>query len=540
MSKRILSINIDAKEIFIADMDYTSTNPTVHKCFSVPLLKGMVDDGTILDVPRVAKLIREVCAKQGVHTKSAIFTLSSSKIATREVRIPYVSKQKIQAVIDAKASEYFPININDYTFAYSTRPDQTKSKQKKEWELLVFAAPNSLVQSYYVLARMLNVEVKAIDYDGNSIFQLMKLQKSSGNCMAIQVNNYNTVINVISNQQLLLQRVISYGISTILDAIVEDAQFKVENYDKAMTILTKKRMILEHLNENAEPNNPVYLKRQEITENFSYLINNFLRVMDYFGTKFKGQKIDEVMLTGVGSKIAGFQNLLQNELGVPVIMQNVLHGVKLQKKLKSDDVSLFEYMVCFGAAFRPVKFVTKEAIAKEKTKSSAFSLAVIITASVILCLVMIAISTLTLWSSQNTKKDWESKVASLQSVEQRYAELNEINNDTVIMQTIKSMTEPYNNRVYQMIIDMNKILPKSSKVVSMTTTDAGMVLNIKVDESLKNIAAFEMKLEEVKGINNVSVGTVTTAIDKSTKKTTYAFSVTCSFEQFVSEEEGEQ
>ena len=229
MAKKILSIRVEEKTTLIVHMDYGTPTPMVYGCMRVSTPQGAIEDGLIKDAFAISRRIKKACEEKQIKTRDVIFTIGSSKIANRQVTIPSVPKQKIQEVVEAKAHDYFPVDVNNYTFAYSSHGEERETDEGKLLDLLVFAAPNSLIESYYTLAEALDFNIVALDCDGNSVFQIMKRQSPEGVAMSIQINRLSTLINIMAGDKLLLQRVVPNGISSVTDFMMSDPSFHVDS-----------------------------------------------------------------------------------------------------------------------------------------------------------------------------------------------------------------------------------------------------------------------------------------------------------------------
>ena len=53
-----------------------------------------------------------------MNSNDVVFTISSNKIATKDVLVPDVKGNKIDKIIETNAAEYFPVKIEDYIVQY--------------------------------------------------------------------------------------------------------------------------------------------------------------------------------------------------------------------------------------------------------------------------------------------------------------------------------------------------------------------------------------------------------------------------------------
>ena len=151
MAKKVLSIEIGQQVTKAVVIDFLKKNPHVYNAFSFDTPEGVMEDGYVKDKDRMAQLLREQMKDNGVKEKEVVFSIASSKIASREVTVPYVPEKNLDNLINATAQDYFPVNMDEYTLAYNVL-ETVKEKDKKSLKLLLLAAPDSLIQNYYSLA----------------------------------------------------------------------------------------------------------------------------------------------------------------------------------------------------------------------------------------------------------------------------------------------------------------------------------------------------------------------------------------------------
>lgn len=528
MAKKVLSIRVEEKTTLIVHMDYGTSNPMVYGCMRVTTPPGAVEDGMIKDAFAISRRIKKACEEKIIKTKDVIFTIASSKIANRQVTIPAVAKPKIQALVEAKASEYFPVDINNYTFAYSSHGEERVTDEGNMMDLLVFAAPNSLVESYYTLADSLDFNVVSLDCDGNSVFQIMKCQNPTGVAMSVQINRLNTLINIMAGDKLLLQRVIPYGISTVTDYMIGDTSFNVEKFEDAFDLITSHQVLLQSFEYDESNKSVSYKKRIEATECLSSLLSNISRVIEYYNNRDKDHPITEIICSGAGASAVGIHELLNHELGIHTTTPKDLQGVKFAKKIVLNR-SILQYVGCFGATFDPVGFMPKDIIAKAESKSSAFSMAVIFGAAVVLCIVMIVVSALQVVSVENKKADLETKIAGLKPMEDRHTQLTKMKKQYDIYQTLEYYTETPDNDLHEVITEISKKCPKNFKINAITTKERVITINATTTDKLSSISALKMKLDTIDKIMDIQIKSITTTQDETTKQSQYTYSISCSY-----------
>lgn len=567
MAKKVIVVRVGAKTIRIVHMDNNQTNPTVYGCVRVPTPQGAVVDGEVKNIIDVSRRIKQACMEKGITTKDVIFSLVSSKIANRETTIPFVKDNKIQGLVMAKVDDMFPIDKDRYIFSYVKQgesrsaeegehvseeaekkdeeahvEDDTKKKgkgkklslEKKEKtnaaakviDLLVYAAPIDLVRSYYALAEGCDFNIVSIEVDGNGIFQIMKRQMVEGVEMAVQINRDNTLIDIMSKDKLLLQRVIPYGATTIIESAMEEPAFQVSNYDKAFDLLASQRVLLHSFNA-ANPQNDLSMqKRIELTQSASSLIGNISRVMEYYNSRYRDDPIQSIIVTGNGARLAGIHELMNNELGIPARTPTDLAGVAFNRQIEVNN-NILQYIGCFGAVFNPVNFVPDDIKNKTATKDSIMSIAVVFAASFLLCAVLAVFSFIRVMGAEDAFNTAHAKAVSMQPIEDRYNDLFNTLNKVCTFQDIQFAVDTNNNRLHSVLEYIKDACPESFRIDSVSTSETGGTINCTTSDRFSSVSAVLMRMNLCTDIRNVTISSgITKSEDTVTKKRKYVYTIT--------------
>lgn len=585
MAKKVIVVRVGSKTIRIVHMDNTPVNPTVYGCVRVPTPEGAVVDGEVKNIMDVSRRIRQACQEKGIATRDVIFSLTSSKIANRETTIPFVKDNKIQGIVDAKVGDMFPIDKERYIFSYVKQGDSRKAevdeavaevnetektpeeetpeitddtqKQKKKnknlsfgkkkevkgpqnaenvLDLLVYAAPIDLVRSYYALAEGCDMNVVGIEVDGNGIFQIMRRQVTDGVEMAVQINRDNTLINIMSKDKLLLQRIIPYGAMNIIETAMNEPAFQVPEYDRAVQLLATQKVLLHTLNASNPQGDLSMQKRIELTQSASSLIGNIYRVMEYYNSRYREDPIQKIIVTGNGCKIAGIHELLSNELGIDAKTPDELEGVSFNRQIEVN-ANILQYLGCFGAVYSPVNFIPEDIKNRVATKDSLMSIAVVFAASILLCIVIAVFSIIRVTTAENNFKEKNAKVQSMKPIEDKNKDLIELKNEIGTYLQIRNTVNTNNNRLHDVLEEMTKKVPDKFKVDAVNATDDGAVISCTTTtEKLSAVSALIVRMNLLDNIKNIRVSSSITSVENATnKKKNWAYTISY---DYVSNYEG--
>lgn len=541
MAKKIVVIRIGEKETQIVHMEHTGTNPTVYGCVRFRTPENAVQDGMILDMPEMASRIHKTCAEKGIKTKEAIFTIASGKIASREVSIPVVNKSKIRPLVMAKISDLFPIDTEKYVFSFVTQGEVREDENaEKIQDVLVFAAPSELIDSYYALANATGFHVVALEADGNAVYQIMKRQAGHKVSMSVQINGTVTLVNIISDDRLLLQRVVPYGVNVFTEVMVQEPAFQTPTEMEAFKLLKKNRVIMHHLNAENPEKDPSIEKRIEVTDNASFLLGNIGRVIEYYNSKYKDQPIEEIICMGQGCAIAGIHELISNELGIPAFTPQKMDGIRFNRSIRMTAYTL-QYINCFGSVFEPVGFVPRELEQKAQKRGSLTGAVLIFSGCLLISMVVCGFSILQLVMTKDTNTELASRATAMASIQNEYDSLLTIDKNMVLVEGVKAITNTRNNHFHSLLKQIESYVPKTFRIQNITSDEQHVTVSATSVDKLLSLSALQIQLNKIKEIQNVKLDSITEVKEAVTKQKQYTYNISFDYKIVLSQKkEGEQ
>lgn len=516
MASKTLTIEISNDLIRLCEVSHAGTKSiTVHKAVTVPTPEGAVEDGFLKDVSAVSTSIKMALSDNLLTTKDVIFTVLSTKIASKEAVLPNVKSKKLDELIRVNAAEYFPVNnIEDYSLTHSVLETITEGKEKS-LRVLAMAAPLNLVSGYYDLGKKLGLNVVAVEYLGNSTLQMLKLQIDEAPSMVIQIGNDSTIINVMKNKILQFQRTVPYGRSAVLNAIMD---VKKISYPVASELLTRGSIIHETFD------------GEEITESLRYLVNSISRIVDYYIGRNQDSPIEKAYIMGEGAAIIGIEKLFTNELNIDFTKIIELSGVEPDKFFRINKNELLAYMAPMGACLEPVNFKMVSAGKVKETKNLDIQkyLIIAIVAAAVAAVVMTAIPVTKYMIYKNKTEDYEKKVKNLEGAKKTYNEYIQYKNMAEQSEDFFNNSCSNNNDyLYQFLKDLEANLPSDISFTSIAS-DNGSVTMSGYCKDKATLARTLMQLKDMEYVSNV----VTKGGTESASKDgipTVSFTVTCKF-----------
>lgn len=536
-AERVLSVEIGYSLTKACEIENPGKNPKICKTFLIRTPQGMIRDGIVDINEEFVNLFLRRMSQHHIKTRKAIFTVTSNRIATREAVIPYVKDKQIIPVVRANLSEYFPVDLSQYMFSHSvleviteeektdnkteqadakpsaspqTIEDTNKSKKGGKSEpkgkptglkLLLLAAPKQLIASYEKLAAACSLDLQTIDYNGNSIYQAAKEECSEGVQMIIKVDERSTLLMVLEDGVISLNRTITYGIEEAVTTLKQCKELgDTETYLKSLEIARRKTVILPSFDFDTVPidldNESVDAKireeKQEVTEALHPLVSGIIRVIDFYNSNHSQRQIEKIYVTGVGADFSGLSTLLSRESGLKI--KNLVHlaGIDIEKIFK--DVSYGEYVPIIGASIAPLKFYPDHVEEKgSKGTSNIFgdvdtlvvALAVL-GVGVVASIAMVVATLLPYLKEKKLKEGYESTIAAYQPDYDIYLEYLGKQSELEYLDLIEKETRNRNEEMIDFISALEKKMPSSF-----------CINTLEADEELITIDATVSSKEEV-------------------------------------------
>lgn len=524
MAKKVISIEAGVWLTKVGLVDYKKTSPKIYKAFTFRTPEHAVEDGYIRDKESFANTLINELAKHEIKERTAVFTLASSKIVTREIEIPPVKENKVESIIKLQINDYFPMDVSDYVISHSKMGDIEKDGRKLTKYMLV-AVPNSILSNYYSFSEYAGIKIETFDYIGNGAVQLLKSSRQS-NFIAVQLEEQSTVITIVQDDKIKFQRVTPYGFENTLSSLLDYDIFGVNDEYEAYQYLMKNELAYRMPKiDNADEGRVAALESavEDVRDSISYYLNVVNTALDYYQNQLGGRIKGEVCLIGDGFRLAGIKKMFENEISLPIhsLDYSTFVDIKNNKALPGDEpVSTVGFLSIAGATINPIDVKSKE-IEEERSRSKGMHTAYVALAScVFISVVLILSSSIRQFLAVSHQKELDEEISKMSYIEEVYNENKKARESEQKYETVDASTSTNNEKFLQLLGECESSLPKGSKVRSLQIQGDSISMNI---ISTKRIQAERllMNLKQVELIKNVSIPAAAQPEEKKKKSWEY-------------------
>lgn len=545
MANKVLSIEIGMNTTRICMADFKKKNAKVYSYAKFPTPEGTFADGEIQTTEPLIKALSTVLAEHHMNCKHVVFTISSSKIASREIVIPKVKEKKIPALIQVNAGDYFPIDLSQYELGHVIM-GLTKDEEAPKYKVLVFAVPHSLIASYRRLAAAIGKQMIGFDYSGHSIYQMVKGECKTGVQMVVKVDEEASIVTVLKDQAIVLQRTVAYGINDAINTIMSCNAFEAPSYEEALDLSTRKTCIKLWLDaskavpeEGEEEEDAALLAaKQAVANSLRMLLNGIGRIMDYHSSRNAGEVIENIYITGMGADFSGLSKLMTNELGIKTKGLKNIEGFNVEKSFK--DGRFGEYIACMGATIAPLGMVSER---KDNAKAGAGGSNVgmlLLSFLVFLCgvgaaAVMYYTTTATYDELKHNNNLLNNRINELKPAEEVYNRYLAVQSQRDRVYYLYATTETPNENLVAFINELEDILPDTFYTTGFTSDKNGISLSVTV-EGKESAALTIRNIRNMESIQDISISGISDAKDDF-GVSTVSFSLTATYSDLNQAEE---
>ena len=523
MNNRVLSIEIGNSFTKICEIDYKVKKPKVYKVLTVETPEGVVVDGMLQPTQEYADHLVNALGTNGIHTRRVIFTISSTRVASREVQIPNVKANKIEALVKTNANDYFPVDLTQYEIGHYLAGGLTEEGKLR---VMALAVPKALLNSYYQLAQMCGWEVECFDYSSNSLYQILRDEKSEKVTMMIKIDENSTIVTVLSAGKVLLQRTVAYGVQDAIETMIASGAYAVNDPMSAVERFQKKTCLNRVLHqgdklweENAgrwededAGNAEVTAARQKITASLEPLIVGVSRVIDFYDSRNGDTPIERTYVTGLGGSFSGMSKLFTNCLERKVhTLSDMDDKIGMSKAIRSTRPAA--YISCLGAVLAPVGLIDKS---QQKGKGMTvvsgtnytFVSVAVLVLGVILSIAMAVTSLTRYFGTVAENVALQARVEELQPAQTVYNEYLSAAAQYDKYKYLYEYTENPNENLVEFINELEQILPDSFYTDSFSSDQTGISMTVNV-EGKAAAARTILNIRNMESIEDVQISNIT-------------------------------
>ncbi|WP_408956422.1 type IV pilus assembly protein PilM [Natroniella sp. ANB-PHB2] len=330
LNKEVIGLDIGSNMIKIVSADLDGEEIVLKNLAVVPTPPDAVEEGKLLDLEALSAKIDGLLSTNGFEPTHVVAAISGEELISRMVEIPAMPKEELPEAVKWEAQEQLPMSLENVILDYEI----INRKENGSYELMLVAVDRDIIDNYLELFERLDLKALAIEIEPLALIRAIEHLYSGQTLAIIDMGASTTDVSICSQGQLLFTRTISVGGDNITEEVADNHELELAEA------------------EEYKCNNNLF--EGELGLIIRNLTTTIYRSLDYFQVKFKGYNIEQVILTGGGSRLIGFDQHLSEEFGIEVTKLELLDSLRVETENNMELAAQQLLGVSVGLALRGV------------------------------------------------------------------------------------------------------------------------------------------------------------------------------------------
>jgi len=335
------------------EKEYEMTNLVIG-----PTPAMTIKDGTIVDPRALGDQVKQLVVNNKLSMQKVVGAVSGQSVVIRPITMTKMTERELQHAIKFEAERYLPYSVAEAQIKGTILRKEIEGDEKS-MEVLLVAAPNEMVKNTQDVIRFAGVNPLAIDLEPFALVRSLQMSVEKEvfekTIALINLGASSSSINIFKNGVLRHNRTIVVAGNSFTKAIGQSLNLSFEEAEKI-----KKDKGVIRVEKDATPVAPTTMRIfNVIIPVLTELITEIQRSFDYYRSRYRGESVDLVILSGGTAKFKNIDVYISSELGVQCQAANPLKYVSCNsvpgytpEELQELSPSL---MVIIGLAMRSIQ-----------------------------------------------------------------------------------------------------------------------------------------------------------------------------------------
>jgi type IV pilus assembly protein PilM len=303
--------------------------PVLLRAAQVPLAAGAVENGEVRQPDVVGEAVRELWGRSGIKSKQVQLGVGNQRVVVREITLPWLPEKELRASLGFQVQEFIPMSVDEAVLDFDPL-GELEQEGRRMLRVLLVAAQSVMIQTLVQAVERAKLEPVGIDLTPFALVRAvgtseegMDLERA-GDEAVIDVGAHVTNICVHDRGTTRFVRILPSGGRDITLAIARGLGTEDDVAERL------KRGEDVEGGPSREDVDRVAMARA------GSFVDEIRSSLEFYAAQMPGAKIGRVLVTGGGSKLKGFLELLRERIPVPVDRGQVFEHVRSKLDLSPE------------------------------------------------------------------------------------------------------------------------------------------------------------------------------------------------------------
>ena len=330
-------LDIGSTAIRLVELRRGSTHPALVAYGALPVPENLVLSDSKLDHDKISELVRQVVRENRVEPKSVVVGLPANKVFATVITTPKLDNASLAKAIKYQAEQYIPMALNQVKLDWTV---MDQSQDGKQYEVLLVAATNSVIEKYEGILEKAGLEPLALEANATAVARSLVPAGGSA-AVLLDFGSLDSDISIVWNGAPRLIRSVSVGGLTLVRSVaqnlgLDEVQATQFTYKFGLTQSKLEGQVMK-----------------AIKPTLDNLVSEISKSAKYFNGRYPDVKLEKLVVTGATAALPELGPFLANSTGLPVEFGNAWLNVSYPSGLQEKLMGLSsEYAAAVGLAGR--------------------------------------------------------------------------------------------------------------------------------------------------------------------------------------------
>ena len=335
MPKTRIGLDVGSTAVRAAELTEGSP-PSVVRAAQVPLPAGAVENSEVRDVAAVSEALRELWTRGGFKSRKVWMGVGNQRVVVREIALPAMPEKELRQSLGFQVQEFIPMPVDEAVLDYHLI-EEIEIEGRQMLRLLLVAAQKAMVDTLVAAATGAKVEPIGLDLVPFALVRAvgatgagMELETTGGEAV-VDVGAHVTNIVVHAAAETRFVRILPSGGRDITVAIARGLSVE----DEVAERLKRGEFVRGGPRRSAAPGQ--LAQASEIAmQRATQFVDEIRSSLEFYTAQTQGARIERLLVSGGGSKLEGFIDILRQRIPVTVEPGRVFSRVGSQLSLSEE------------------------------------------------------------------------------------------------------------------------------------------------------------------------------------------------------------
>jgi type IV pilus assembly protein PilM len=328
VAKTRIGVDIGSTAVRAAEV-VPGDKPVLVRAAQVPLPVGAVENAEVRQPDVVAEALKELWGRGKFKVKQAYLGVGNQRVIVREIALPWLPEKELRSSLAFQVQEFIPMSVDDAVLDYDP-VGELEQEGRRLLRILLVAAQRGMVSALVACATAAKLEPVGVDLTPFALVRAVGMFEGldldvQGDEAVVDVGAHVTNICVHDRGLTRFVRILPSGGRDVTLAVARGLGIEDDAAERL------KRGEAVEGGPSLEDAQRVALQRA------GAFVDEIRSSLEFYTAQVPGAKIGRVVVTGGGSKLRGFLDLLQERIPVKVERGRVFERVRSQLGMSLDE-----------------------------------------------------------------------------------------------------------------------------------------------------------------------------------------------------------